>query len=152
MGMLTSLIAGLASGETVAALRRAKTAAIVYVVAAVIAAIGAGFLLAAAFIWSERRYGALESALGLGGGFLVLSGLVLLVYRLTAGRRARRQAKRRKADLTALGVTAAAALLPTLARARPGPGLVLGPLAALAAYAIYRENTRPPDDGDDPAQ
>jgi hypothetical protein len=151
--MLASLVAGLASGETVAALRRARTAAVVYLLAAVAAGVGLGFLLAAAFIWTERRYGPIEAALGFGFGFLVVAGLILLVHRLTAGSRARRQAKRRKADLTALAVTAAAALLPTLVRGRPGPGMVLGPLAALVAYAIYRENTHPsggsgdPDDG-----
>lgn len=149
MGMLASLIAGLASGETVAALRRAKTAAIVYLLAATAACIGLGFLLAAGFIWTQRRYGPIEAALGFGVAFIALGGLILLVYRLTAGSRTRRQAKRRKADLTALGVTAAAALLPTLARGKAGPGLVLGPLAAILAYAIYRENTRPPrDDGE----
>ncbi len=150
MGMLASLIAGLASGETAAALRRAKTAAVVYLLAALAGGVGTGFLLAAAFIWAERRYGPIEAALGFGIGFLVVAGLIVLVYRLTAGSRARQQAKRRKADLTALGVTAAAALLPTLVRAKPGPGLVLGPLAALVAYAIYRENTRAPADGSDP--
>lgn len=150
MGALASLIAGLASGETVAALRRAKTAAIVYLLAAIAAFIGLGFLLAAAFILVERHYGPVEAALGFGIGFLVIAGLVVLVYRLTAGSRARRQTKRRKTDLTALGVTAAAALLPTLARGKAGPGLILGPLAALAAYAIYRENARPPKDGGNP--
>lgn len=150
MGALASLLAGLASGETVAALRRARTAAIVYILAATAACIGLGFLLAAAFIWAERRFGSIEAALGFGVVFLVIGGLILLVYRLSAGSRARRQAQRRKTDLAALGVTAAAALLPTLLRAKPGPGLVLGPLAAIVAYAIYRENTRPPKDGGDP--
>lgn len=151
MGTLASLVAGLATGETVAAVKRARTAVVVYFVAGALACLGLGFLLAAAFIWAEQRYGPIEAALGFGIGFLVVGGLVLLVYRLGAGARARRQAKRRQADLTALGVTAAAALLPALARSRPGPGLILGPLAAIAAYAIYRENTRPPKDGGDPA-
>jgi hypothetical protein len=148
MGVLASLIAGLASGETVAALKRARTAAIVYLLAAIAGCIGLGFFLAAAFIWAERRYGPIEAALGFGAIFLVLGGLILLIYRLTAGSRARRQAVRRKTDLAALGVTAAAALLPTLLRGKPGPGLILGPLAAFVAYEIYRENTRPPKDGD----
>lgn len=150
MGALASLVAGVASGETAAALRRARTAAIAYLLAAVAACVGIGFLLAAAFMWAERRFGPIEAALGFGIGFLVLGGLVLLAYRLAAASRARVQAKRRKADLTALGVTAAAALLPALVRSRPGPGLVLGPLAALAAYAIYRENTRPSKGDADP--
>lgn len=150
MGMLASLIAGLASGETAAALRRARTAAFVYVVAGALVCLGLGFLLAAAFIWAEQRYGPIEAALGFGCGFLVVGGLVLLAYRLGAASRARREAKRRKADLTALGVAGVAALLPALARSKPGPGLLLGPLAALVAYAIYKENTRPPRDDGDP--
>jgi len=150
MGTLASLIGGLASGETAAALRRARTAAIVYLLAGSAACLGLGFLVAAAFMWAERRYGPIEAALGFGAGFLVAGGLVLLAYKVGAGARARREAKRRKADLTALGVTAAAALLPALARIRPGPGLILGPLAAVAAYALYRENVRPPAGDGDP--
>lgn len=150
MGALASLVAGLASGETVAAIRRARTAAIVYLVAGAAACLGLGFLLAAAFIWAERRYGPIEAAIGFGVGFLAIGALVLLAYRLGAGSRARRQAKRRNADLTALGVAALAALLPTLARSRPGPGMIFGPLAAIVAYAIYRENARPPGGSDSP--
>jgi len=150
MGMLASLIAGLASGETMAAVRRARAAALVYLIAGVAACLGLGFLLAAAFMWAERRYGPIEAALGFGAGFLIVGALVVLVYRLAAGSRARQQARQRKADLTALGVTAAAALLPALVRSKPGPGLVLGPLAALAAYVIYRENTRPRSGPGDP--
>lgn len=153
MGALASLIAGLASGETLAAVRRAKTAAIVYVVVAITACMGAGFFLAAAFMWAERRYGPIEAALGFGAGFVVLAGLILLIYRLSAGSRARRQARRRRTDLTALGATAALGLLPTLARGRPGPGLILWPLATLVAYAIYKENTgSSPKNGDDPGE
>lgn len=150
MGMLGSLIAGLASGETVAAMRRARTAAMVYLAAAALACVGLGFLLAAAFIWAEQRFGPIEAALGFGIGFLVTGGIVMLAYRLGAASRARRQARRRKADFTALGVTALAALLPSLVRSKPGPGLLLGPLAAIVAYAIYRENAHPPKDDGDP--
>lgn len=144
MGILASLIAGLASGETVAALHRAKTAAMVYAIACIVAATGVGFLIAAAFIFAARRYGSVEAALGFGVGFLLVAGIVLLAHRLTARAHVRRQERRRKSDLTALGVTATAALLPMLAKARPGRGMILGPLAAIAAYAIYRENRRSP--------
>jgi len=149
MGFLGSLIAGLASGETAAVLRRAKLAAVVYACAGVLALVGAGFLVGALYIWTARRYGSLEAAAGFGVGFLVVAGLILLVFRLSAGSRARQRERRRKADLTALGVTTALALLPALARGRGALGLVLGPAAALAAYAIYRENTgRKPGDAD----
>ncbi len=62
MGMLASLISALASGETVAALRRARTAAIVYALAAIAALCGLGFLIGAAYIWAAERYGSLAAA------------------------------------------------------------------------------------------
>ncbi len=109
------------------------------------ACLGLGFLLAAAFIWAEQRYGPIEAALGFGIGFLVIGGLVLLIYRLGAGSRARRQAKRRKADMTAIGVTTALALLPTLLRGKGGLAALVTPVVAAAAYAIYQENKKPGD-------
>lgn len=153
MGAFTSLIAGLASGETAAAVKRAKLAAIAYGLAAMAALCGIGFLIGALYVWTSRHYGALEASLGFGVGFLVLAGLIMLVFRLGARARARRLRRRRSADMTALGATALVALLPTLARSKAGPGLILGPAAALLAYVIYRENTKPrsrrPDAGPD---
>ncbi|AZO45731.1 MULTISPECIES: hypothetical protein [Mesorhizobium] len=150
MGMLASLISGLASGETVAAMRRARTAAIVYGLALSAALCGLGFLVGAAYIWSAMRYGSLAAALGFGVGFLVLAGLILLIYQISAGSRARRRAQRRNADMKAIGITAALAVLPTLLKGKGGLGVILGPAVALAAYAIYRENVKPgADDGDE---
>ncbi|MBZ9967409.1 hypothetical protein [Mesorhizobium sp. BR1-1-2] len=143
MGMLASLVSGLASGETVAAMRRARTAAIVYVLAALAALCGLGFLIGAGYILAAGRYGPLAAALGFGVGFLIVAGLILLVYRFSAGSRARRRAERRKADMTAIGVTAALAALPALLKGKGGLGAILGPAVALAAYAIYRENVKP---------
>ena len=58
---------------------------------------------------------------GSAAGFVVLAILILIVHRLTAGVRARRAADRRKADLTAVGVAAALAVLPGLLRGKGGP-------------------------------
>lgn len=147
MGTLASLIAGLASGETMAALHRARLAALTYVVAGVAALCGVGFLVGAGYIAASRHFGPIEAALGFGVGFLVLSGLVLLVFRLSSGRRAVQQARRRKADMKAVGFTTALALLPTLLRGgKGGLGMLLTPAIAAAAYAIYRENTKTDDD------
>ena len=143
MGMLASLLAGLASGETAAALKRARLAAILYSLAALAALCGVGFLVGAAYIYAARRHGFVETAVGFGIGFLVLA------FRLGAGARKRRREKRLKADMTAIGVSTALALLPVLARGKGGLGLLLGPAAALAAYAIYRENARPGGRRDD---
>ncbi|ESY27052.1 MULTISPECIES: hypothetical protein [unclassified Mesorhizobium] len=147
MGMLAPLISALASGEAIAAMRRARTAAIVYGFATVAALCGLGFLLGAAYIWAADRYGSMAACLGFAAGFLVLAGLIVLIHQLAAGTRARRRARRRNADLKALGITAALAVLPALLKGKGGKGVILGPMIALAAYAIYRENVKP-DRGD----
>jgi len=149
MGTLASLISALASGEAIAAMRRARTAAIVYGLAAVAALCGLGFLLGAAYIWAADRYGPISACLGFAAGFVVIAGLILIIHHLAAGKRARRRARRRNADLKALGITAALAVLPALLKGKGGKGVILGPMIALAAYAIYRENVKP-DRDDDP--
>ncbi|RWM97202.1 MAG: hypothetical protein EOR84_12745 [Mesorhizobium sp.] len=152
MGMLASLISGLASGEAVAAVRRARRAAIVYALAALAALCGLGFLVGAAYVWVAGHYGPMAACLGFGVGFLAIAGLLLLVHRLSAGARAQRRVRRRTADLKAVGITAALAALPALLKGKGGLGTILAPAIALAAYAIYRENTKPaaddPDDGE----
>ncbi|MDX8533656.1 phage holin family protein [Mesorhizobium sp. VK25A] len=147
MGTLVSLISALASGEAMAALQRARTTAILYGLAAVLALCGVGFLIGAAYIWLAARYGPLATSLGFGIGFLVLAGLILLIHKLTTSMRSRRLARRRQADMTALGVTAALALLPALAKSKAGLGAVIAPALAVVAYAIYRENAKPPKQG-----
>lgn len=146
MGAFVSLIAGLASGETVAAIHRARAAAIAYLLAGLAGLCGIGFLIGAGYIATARRFGPLEAALGFGVGFLILGGVVLLVFKLTAGRRAVKQATRRKTDMTAVGVTAALSVLPTLLRGKGGLAALLTPALAAAAYAIYRENSKPDPD------
>jgi len=155
MGSLVSLISAFASGEVAGALQRARTTAILYGLAGILVLCGVGFLVGAAYIWTAARYGSLAASLGFGIGFLVIAGLILAAHKLTTSLRARRRARKRKADMTAVGVTAALALLPALARSKGGLGAVLAPAIALAAYAIYRENTKhgkkPRDRGPDEA-
>jgi Na+-transporting methylmalonyl-CoA/oxaloacetate decarboxylase gamma subunit len=138
--MLASLIASFASGETALAVRRAKRAAIVYLLAGVAALCGIGFLIGAVYIWASHRYGAIEAAIGIGVVFLLLSGLVLIVHTATARIEARRAKDRRASDLTTVAVASALAVLPTLLRGKAGLGTVIAPIVALTAYAIYREN------------
>lgn len=138
--MLASLLAGLASGETVMALRRARRAAITYLLAGAAALCGVGFLVGALYIWLAERLGRVEAALLLGVLFILLALFVLLVDRLTAKERGRRAAQRRKSDLAALGVAAALGALPGLTRSRAGLAALVGPAVAVIAYAIYREN------------
>ena len=150
--MLATLLASLASGETMVAIRRARRAAIVYLLAGAAALCGAGFLIGALYIWLSDRYGRLEAALGLGFGFILFALIILLVHRLTAKSRARRVMAKRKSDLAAMGIAAAIAALPTLARSRVGIGALLAPALAVVAYAIYRENSRPKPDSDKPLE
>lgn len=138
--MLASLIAGFASGETGLAVRRMRRAAIAYLLAGVAALCGIGFLIGAGYIAAARRYGSLETSIAFGIGFLVLAGIVLLVHRLAAGSRKRKEAQRRSQDVTALAVASALALLPSLLRKPAGLGAVAAPAIAAVAYAIYREN------------
>ena len=142
MGALVSLISALASGEAMAALQRARMTAIVYGLAAIFALCGVGFLIGAAYIWLAARYGSLATSLGFGIGFLVVAGLILVIHKLTTSMRSKRRARRRQADMTAVGITAALALLPALAKSKGGLGAVVAPALAVVAYAIYRENTK----------
>jgi hypothetical protein len=128
------------------ALQRARRAAVAYLLAGLIGLCGIGFLIGAAYMWCARRYGGIEAALAFGGGFIVIAILILVAHRLMAGARARRTAERRGADLKAVGIAAAIAALPTLLRGRAGPGALLLPILGLAAYLIYRENTKPGPD------
>lgn len=145
--MLASLLAGLATGETAMALRRARSAAIAYALAALLALCGLGFLVGASYIWTAGRIGHIEAALAFGGGFILLSLIVLLIHRLSAGSRRRRAAERRKSDLTAVGIATALAALPVLLRSKGGLGVLAAPAIAMAAYAIWRENSgSSPDD------
>ena len=138
--MLASLIASFASGETALAVRRARRAAIAYLLAGVAALCGIGFLIGAVYTWASQRYGAIEAALGIGVIFLLLSGLVLIIHTTTARIQARRAKERRASDLATVAVASALAVLPTLLRGKTGLGAVIAPLVALTAYAIYREN------------
>ena len=148
MGMLASLITSLASGEAVAAVRRARAAATAYLIAGVLVVCGLGFFIGAGYIWAAGRFGPIEAALGFGGGFVLLALLVVLVFKLSSGSRTRKRADRRKSDLAALGVTAGLAVLPSLLRGKGGASLLVGPAIALIAYEIYKENTK--SNSDDP--
>jgi len=140
--MLATLIANIASGETLLALRRAKVALGVYIFVALLALLGLGFLLGAAYLFAAARYGPIEAALGFGAGFLVLALLLVIVFKLVARTRRRSAAERRKGELTTLAVATGLALLPALASKRRGFAIVLAPALAMVGYKIWRENSR----------
>ncbi|TKT75311.1 hypothetical protein [Aquamicrobium sp. LC103] len=145
--MLGTLIASVISGEANLAVGRARRAAIAYLLAAFLALFGITFLILAGFVAAAERYGALQASAGFGVGFLVLALLVVLVHRIAAGMRRKREAKARATETRALVSAAAVAMLPTLLAGR-GRSLLLAPLLGAVAYAIYQENRgdrRPPD-------
>ena len=139
--MLATLLGTIASTQTAALAKRARQAAIAYALAALAALCGVGFLIGAFYIWAAERYGALETAIGIGVGSLILAGIILLIHRIISGMRARRMAAQRKLDLTAAGVATAIAILPGLLRGKSGIGILLAPALAALAYTVYRENS-----------
>lgn len=147
--MLGTLVAALASLDPSRAGLRFRRALVDYAFAGVALLLGFGFLLAAAFIWAAARWGAFGAALGFGFGFLALGAVIMMVHRMVAARVARRRAEKEKAErLQSLVAAAAVAAIPALVRQAGIVGTIALPLAALAAYAIWRENT--PRDRDDP--
>ncbi|PWJ84913.1 hypothetical protein C7441_104181 [Pseudaminobacter salicylatoxidans] len=149
--MLASLIASFASGETGLAVRRLRRAAIAYLFAAAAGLCGVGFLIGAGYIAAARRYGTLETSLAFGIGFLVLAGIILIIHRLAAGSRRRREVRRRNQDMAAMAVASGLALLPSLLRKPAGLGALAAPAIAAVAYAIYRENRPKEGSADDEA-
>lgn len=139
--MLSSLIAGLVTGETLAALQRARRAAIAYGLAAVFGALGSIFLLIAATIWAARRYGAVEACLAFGGGFIVLALLTMAFHKLGSEVRVKVARKRRNRDMAKVAAAAGLAVLPTILRGRAGPFVLLAPAIAALVYGVYRENS-----------
>src|SRR5262245_20817027 len=142
MGPLASLLAGLVTGETLAAVGRAKQAVIAYCVAGILAFFGVIYLLIAFTIWAARRFGAIEATLGIGVAFLVLGGLAYLVHVIRARRRAKLALRTKSSDLKNAAIAAGIAAAPALIRGSGGLALLL-PALAVVGYAIYRENTKP---------
>jgi hypothetical protein len=147
--MLASLIGAFISGEAVNIARRAKAAAIAYLVAAVFLLCGAGFMVGAGYIAAARRLGSIEAAIAFSVGFILIGAIVLAVHAIVAS--ARRQRKKRAVDLATIAGAAALTGVPLLLKRGAGMGAILAPLIALAAYAVYRENHKggPNDPGNE---
>ena len=141
---MLALLGSLATGETARIMRRMRVAVAVYALAAAAGLCGAGFLVGAAYIAAATRYGSFEAAFAFGVAFLALALLLLVVHRLVARRKARRDALYRSQEMKNYAGAAAVALLPALLRSRSGLVGLAAPLVAVAAYALYRENSGPP--------
>lgn len=148
--MLASLIQSLAVGEATGAARRVRRALISYSIAGAFLAVAISFFVAAAYILAARNFDPLYVALSFGGGFVVLAVIAVLVHRIMSGMQAKRRAQEeRAAQMKSVALAAGIAALPTLLKGRAGIMGVIGPLVAMAAYAIYKENSGQTDDQDD---
>src|SRR5690606_29397984 len=98
--MLLSLIASVVTAEATDTVGRARRSAIAYVVGAILAITGVGFLVGAGYVATARRIGSVEACLVFGAGFLVVAILVVVVQRVASGIRARRAAERRRRELS----------------------------------------------------
>lgn len=138
--MLASLIASIATGETLSALSRMRRAALVYGIAALAMFLGFLFLIGAAYLFAAERLGAVQAALWFGGGFVLAGVLVVAIQRGARRIQSRRAARRRSTDMKAYAGAAALALLPMLLKSKSGWTSLVAPVLAVAAYAIYKEN------------
>lgn len=140
--MLSALLTSIFSGEAALVVKRTRAAIIAYALVGVCVLCALGFLLGAAFIYVSRIYGSLEASIGFALAFLVLAGVIWLVFRLSTRAGAKRRARRHRGELASIAAASALAALPALVKGRSVAGLVGLPLAALIAAQIYRENTR----------
>lgn len=147
--MLARLIASIFAGEVGDVMDRARVAVVFYVVAALAALCGVGFLIGAGYVTAAEKWGSFWASIYFGIGFIVLALIVLAWQKIALRVRRRRAERRRAADVRALAGTAAFVLLPTLL-ARKGAAIgILAPLAAAVGYAIYRENRGPGGNDED---
>ena len=115
---------------------RIKQAVLINVTMILLGLLGAGFLLAAAYIATAQQIGAINAALIFAGVFLVLTLAVYLGSRIAEARRKRKIAERRRSsEAGAFMTTATLAALPVLLRSPLVRTLGL-PAAALAAYLL----------------
>lgn len=141
--MIGSLIAAFVSGEAGLMAERAKRAAIAYAIVLIFAVLGLSFLLFAGFIQLANMYSPLIAALSMGGAFLLIAIIVMVIHQVRARAEQKRIERKRRTDLASLGATAAVASIPSLLKGRKG-GKAAGAAAALlpvvigVAFALYR--------------
>jgi hypothetical protein len=122
-------------------LRRARNAAIAYLLALAAFLCGVGFLIGAGYIAAAQQYGSFTASLGFGIAFVILAILIFGIYEIASAISEKRRAKERRAAQMSSLLAAALTLLPTLLRSRVGLAELLAPVVAFIAYMIYKENT-----------
>jgi hypothetical protein len=143
--MFAALLQAFANIDPSRAARRVGRSIVDFAIVGVCILVGVAFLIAAAFILVAERYGAVYACLGFGGLFIAVAIGVLIVHRIRSARDARAQKRRAKeaqaAQMTTMAGAAAMAVLPALLKGRGGLIQLALPLIAMAAYAIYKENS-----------
>ncbi len=119
-GGLGDLIAAIIQDQATREAKRLRKAATSYLWVGLTAAVGIGYLVGAAYIVAERRFGDWQAAIGFGVGFLVIAGISYLGHRMAARRRARLAAERRRAEARSIAGATALAFLPSLLSRRGG--------------------------------
>lgn len=142
--MFPTLLASVVSGEAMIALKRLRSAVLVYMLAAFLLLAGVGFLVGAGYVAAQARLGSFYASLYFGIGFVVAAVVIMGIFRIYAGWKVKSARKRRATETKALVSAAAIAALPALLSARRGPMIGL-PLVGALAYLLYRE-WRPPRD------
>ncbi|WP_417582771.1 phage holin family protein [Pelagibacterium sp.] len=129
---LTAPFSAVTSRAT-SAVRSAGMSAAFYVVIGLLGLVGAGFLIAALFIWLAQETSPLGAALLMGAGFLAISGISLAIA-IARNNRKKEERRRNAASSATMASTMslASAGIRLASRAKKGP-LFWSAVAALAA-------------------
>lgn len=130
-----------------AAVHSAGQSALIYVLVAVMGIIGAGFLVAALYIWLASVTDVLAAALILGTGFLAVAGIALATVIARSNRR-KRQRRRSAADSAMMASTLSLASTGLRIASRARGGLLWPALAAIAAGWYLSQSGGGDDEGD----
>lgn len=131
-------LAGLLGIEIETITERVKTAIILYAVIVLCGAIGFSFILIAGFFALAEVVGPVFSGLIFAAVFVAVALVVLLIMRMSEGKRQRlAEEKRRTTETSAFVTTAAMTALPVLLRS-PAVRTFGLPAAALAAFLLMR--------------
>ncbi|MEJ1119528.1 hypothetical protein V9K92_13720 [Phyllobacterium sp. CCNWLW109] len=140
MKLLTPFLTSLAAGEIGLTLSRVKRSAIFLSIIGIFGAIGAVFLLVAAYIALSDRFGELRAALYIGGGAIAVAIILYIIMKISDAIIRKRQRDRAKTDTTALLTVAAIAAAPMLLRSR---GLLMLALPVLAFGGLSMLGKKP---------
>lgn len=119
-------------GRASAAVRSASQSIAIYAAIGLVGLIGAGFLVAALYIWLAAETNILAAAVLMGTGFLAIAGIALAIV-IAQGRKRKREHRRAAADTALLASTVSLATTGLRIASR-----VKGPLfwPAVAALAV----------------